>query len=352
VRDLVLHVPTGIRLDLGDPGYGHENGPALIAEIHRRCSRGVVVCDKHGSDLYLQNRSGKFTGTRLFGIHFDGGQVHRVATGMSDEHKRQTEYLVRAASDAGMSASTEVRLPTGVRPDAVIYGPSSVAVEVQRSPLTSQSAVMRTRKAMDAGVATSVWFSDWQDRKPRWLFRVPSIGLNAPTWGELPPRRSATVTTGLRVITAVRCAPEYLGRCPRGGRHCGKYHPRHEPWLGVTADDIASMAPSGLVVPMRFRGRDVLLVSPESLRLYEELTGRPAELVLNPAAEKGRAAPDHVADRIECSAPFPVLRGQQLELVFCGAPLCCYCGTQPAGPGRILCPGCKSMITARADRGA
>jgi hypothetical protein len=343
----VLHVPTGIRLDLSDPGYGHEYGQRIIAEAHRHCPRGVLVCDKHQSPLYLQNRSGRFTGTRLFGIHFEGGFAHHEVARMSDEHKRQTEYLIRGATDAGFPAKAEVTLPSGTRPDAVIYGRHTVAIEVQRSPLTAQSAVTRVKKAMAGGMATSVWFSDWQHRKPKWQFRVPSIGMNSPTWDDLPPRRSATVTTGLRLITAVKCIPANLQRCPRGKRHCGNFHEKHEPWMGMTVDDVASMVPAGEIVPMRFRGRDVLLVSPESLRLYEELAGHPAELVFIPAAENGTPRADRVADRIECSAPFPVLRGSQLELIFPGIALCSYCRTQPAGPGGILCAADKALLTNR-----
>jgi hypothetical protein len=355
VRDLVRHLPTGIVLDLADPGYGHPDGPAIVAALReqqakkRSPGRHVLVCERHDSDLFLQSRSGRFTGTRLFGIHFDGAQSHEVAAAvMSDEHKRIVDYLARAASDVGLRSEREVTLSSRTRPDAVIYGQEDIGIEVQRSALTRQAAVSRTRKAMEGGLATSLWFTDWDIRhKTSWEFRVPTIRINARTWSEMPPRRGATVTTGLRVVRAVKCA--FDSRCPkhsRGGVPCGKWFAAHDPWLGLTADDVATMAPGGQLMPMRFRGKDVLLMSPRSLSLYEELEGVRPELIFAPAAERGRPNPSRIADRIECVAPLS-LRGPQLELIFPGAVTCFRCGEQGAGSGGILCGSCTAEIQAK-----
>jgi hypothetical protein len=336
VNDDVLHVASGRLFNLHEADVGGDDR-ALVEEIYSRrpVKRGVLLCLKHGSDLYLRPVRGHF-----WGVHFDGTHAdHRPFAGMSDEHKRQTDYLVRAAEDAGFSTEREVALP-GVRPDAVVTGPlASVAIEVQRSALTAAAAVLRTKKTIAAGLATSVWFNDRdQSCQPSWAFKVPTIGMNLMRWDTLPPRRAAAVTTGVRIIKAERCDGGQCRWGRRGKRACGGFHPVHVPHLVETAtnrtsyrerdtfdralkvDDVAMMLPAKLLLPLRFRGRDVLLVPPESVARYEELTGRPAELVFNPlAASVVDARPD--PGLRECVSARPVLwrdewpeRWEQLQI--------------------------------------
>jgi hypothetical protein len=308
VKSLVRYLPEGIVLDLSEPDYGHERGLEIVAEQLGKSHRAtpVFVCVKHESPMFLQRRPirrGR-PETRIWACHFDGTDCTPVTGGMSDEHRRQTDYVVRAAETAGLRTATEVRLAEGsIRPDAVLYGSSSVAVEVQRSGLTSGTAVARTRKAIAAGMSTSLWFSDRQGA-PAWFFRVPSVGMNPQMeWSSLPPARSATVTTGLRVITAARCRVPDFSRCPKSWRApCGAWHAKHEPWLGMTVDDVAAMAPEGGVVPVRFvgNGDPILLVSPESRRAYEDVVKRPAVLTLREQAEQP-VSPG--GERVECVSP-------------------------------------------------
>jgi hypothetical protein len=122
---------------------------------------------------------------------------------VSDEHKYQTEYWVRAAEHAGWRAEREHMLHTRTRPDALIHGPVLTGVEVQRSAMTAAEAVARTRKAFRAGV-TDAWFTS-RKPEPLWAWRVPTVGENELTWQYLPPRRAATAT-GLRVIRAAGCS--------------------------------------------------------------------------------------------------------------------------------------------------
>lgn len=330
MRDLVVHTPSGVILDLADPDYGYTDGTGtdLIRTLYRECKRGILVCEKHGGALYLQKRHGL-----LWGVHFDGGQSHRLSSGTSDEHKRQAEYFARAAkAEAGYDSATEVQL-TGVRPDLVIYGPTAVAVEVQRSGLTPDRAVERTRRAMANGMSTSVWSTDRQNGNPKWFNRVPSVGFNNLPWDVLPPRRAATAT-GLREITDARCDySNFPVRCPSQARgRCGKRHPKHEPWGGLTMDDVAARVPAGLIVPLRFPrlkgGSDVLLVSPDSLRLYEELTGRASELLFNPLAEPSKKWVGE-DERVECL----VIMDDR----------CIWCGNELLlkRPGRDTCEPCR-----------
>lgn len=308
MRDLVTHVPTGSELDLSDPNYGHPDGREIVRSLHGNMSRSdpQLLCAKHGSPLYLQMRPvHKGSNERqLWGIHFDGSESHRPSSGMSDEHKRQTEYLVRAGESAGFRTDTEVRLPTKVRPDAIIYGQEDIAVEVQRSHLTRSAAISRTKKAVAGGVSTSIWFSDRDaSSPPTWFFGVPSISMNQLPWDVLPEPRSATVTTGLRIVKAVRCKfPEY-NKCPKTRRKpCGGYHPQHDPWMGMTLDDVAERSPLGEIIPIRFLGKEIILVSRQSKALYDELIGGASELI-HAAQSNLMAAARSQPGRIECASP-------------------------------------------------
>ena len=201
------------------------------------------------------------------------------------------------------------------------------------------SAVTRTRNAFLAGV-TDVWFTD-RKPEPAWAWRVPTVGENLLPWDRLPPRRSATAT-GLRIISPAHCTVVNFGRCPNGGRQCGKWHPLAEPWLGLSVDDVAGRFPAREIVPMRFwrnkRHNDVFLVPPAGLAMYEELTGRRAELAFYPNAEdRGPTKPSPSAECRNDQPPAATPRGHA----------CNKCGYRPAGPGGILCPPCKEAIILR-----
>jgi hypothetical protein len=335
MRDLVRYVPEDITLDLAKPDYGHPRGAEIVEAVYGRCTRDnpLLLCVKHGSSLYLQPRQIRRgeAPTRMWGVHFDDVDCATAPAVMSDEHKRQTEYVVRAAQRAGLRTATEVRLGGGrTRADAVVYGTTAVAVEVQLSGLTASAAVARTRKSVEAGMAMSMWLTGRQT-PPAWFFRVPSLGMNELPWDVVPPAHSATATTGLRVITAAKCRFPDFNRCPKTGRgHCGGFHPRHDPWLGVTVDQVTAMAPERAVVPVRFASKfnPVLLVSPKSLATYEELTGRPAVLGLREEAER-QTKPG--GGRAECAAdpsarPTLDWRGPAHAARYPGP--CRYCGGQ------------------------
>jgi hypothetical protein len=207
---------------------------------------------------------------------------------MSDEHKRQTEYWARAATDFGWPVEVEKR--PGTRPDALIYGTVLTGVEVRLSRESAASAVARTHNARRAGV-TDLWFtaSDIQTiggrYRPLWAHRVPTVGSVRIPWNELPRRRSATAT-GLRNVRRAWCTVTEFDRCPyypgRGPSHCGEPHPKPEPLRGLTVDDVAGQFPAGEIVALIFDGYqrrdDVFLVRRADVATYEELTGRPALL--------------------------------------------------------------------------
>lgn len=309
MRDLVTHVSTGLILDLAADNYGHPEGVEIIRSLYGNMSRSEpsLVCAEHASPIYLQMRPTHIGSDerQMWGVHFDGSQCARPGSRMSDEHKRQTEYVVRAADDAGFDTDTEVTLPTRVRPDAVAYGKSAVAMEIQRSHLTKSAAVGRTTKAVRGGMATSVWFSDSsRNRPPSWFWAVPSLAMNKLPWDVVPPRRGVTATTGIRSIEAKRCKfPDY-DRCPKTrGRPCGQWHADNVPWLGMTVDDVVERLPDGDITPLRYLGKQIILVSGESKALYEQLTGAPTQMRYVDSPRKSAGTEVGRAGRVECVSP-------------------------------------------------
>lgn len=278
-----------------------ERGREIIAELHgsgMTATAPVLFCEATGrpQPVYLREVRGA-----IYASHFDGTACsNHSPSSMSDEHKRQVEYVVRAGEAAGYSVETEVSLGTGVRPDIVVRGTYGVAVEVQRSALSKHQAITRTAKAVEAGLLTSTWISDrdYPEDRPTWFWRVPSVGMNKQLWEVLPPVRGVTAL-GLREIRAVRCALPDFPICPvTKKRPCGRSHVKHEPWAGVTLDDVAEMAPERGIVPVNWFDQYTLLVSPKSRALFEGVTGRSSEwqpAVRPTAHRKGRL--------IECANP-------------------------------------------------
>jgi hypothetical protein len=348
MRANIRYVPEGIVLDLGRQDLGHPDGRKILERHYRQSEQPnpefngqnpAFVCLRHDSGtspgMFLRR-----IGEQWWACHYERshcGSV-RVPAPMSDEHKRQAEYWARAGDDAGWSVELEYTLATGTRPDVMIHGPVDTGVEVQRYEMSAQQAVRRSHKAQQANVL-DVWFTS-RTPAPKWSYKVPSVTENTLPWDVLPRRRSA-LATGLRTIVPVRCSLENFHRCPETGRRrCGKSHPFDEPWLGMLVDDVAGQAPAGDIVPMRFRRNsktsDVFLVSPTSLKLYEDMTGRRAGFSFGPATD-GVIRQSRPAGEVEC-------RNDQPDDP--AAVRCFRCGENAVGPGGVLCPLCLLDIEA------
>jgi hypothetical protein len=310
MRDLVIHAPTGLLLDFVKEDFGGSDQAAYIADWHlrRRAGRsplvveGELVCHRHRNHerpwLYLREHHGL-----LIAAHWSGTALadsHEIHHGVSDEHKRQVEYIHDAGKAAGFDVRTEVKLPTNVRPDAVIYGPRQIGIEVQRSRLTPAAAKGRTTKAHRAGVE-SLWFSDRPSNPPSWFEMVPSVAMMEFAWDTLPKARSVTVTSVKRIVSR-RCQEIYNGQCPERRYGCNRQHPTHEPRREVLVDDVAEWAPRGVLVPMVFRpfkgGEQVLIVASGDKSLYEAMVGHSADLAF-PQQERPAV---QQAERIDCTA--------------------------------------------------
>jgi hypothetical protein len=351
MRAAIRYVPEAIELDLAEPDLGHPDGHQILERHYHQSNqprpefnrhRPAFVCLRHAAGtnpgLYLKKINGHW-----WAVHYESSSCDsiRVPAPMSDAHRRQVEYWARAAEDAGWRVELGARLAAGTRPDALIRGPVPTSIEIQRDAMTAPAAVARSRKAQ-LGEVLDVWFSS-RTPAPKWTFRVPSVLELGLPWDVVPPRRTAAAA-GLRVIEPVRCSQENFRRCPETqGRQCQQHHPRERPWRNVLIDDVAARVPAGEIVPMRFRrssrSHDVYLVPPSSLELYEELTGTEAGLSLGrdePAAAAAPAA--RAAGHADC-------RSDQAGLL--PAVRCFRCGEAAAGPGGVLCPGCRHDIEAR-----
>lgn len=348
MRAQISYVPEDIVLDLGRADLGHPRGREIVERHYRQSESSrpefsrqnpAFVCLRHETGtnpgMFL-----KRIGDQWWACHYERSHCGsmRIPAPVSDEHKRQADYWARAAEDAGWSVELEHGLATGTRPDMLISGgPVSTGIEIQRYDLPVDKAVRRTTKALRASVL-DVWFTN-QAPPPKWAFKVPSVTENSLPWNVVPPRRAATAT-GLRIIKPARCTIETFPRCPSTGRRvCGNQHPVDEPWRRMLIDDVAARVPAGEIVAMTFRrtskASDVLLVSPESLALYEDMTGKKARLSLG--GTQGMMRATRPAGEIEC-------RNNQPEDP--AAVRCYKCRENAAGPGGILCPSCVQLIQA------
>lgn len=328
MRKRIRYVDGSV-LNLSEPDLGHPDGLDILQRHYRQSDRPSMgfgaanpafTCLAHeggtSPGLFLKKIDGEW-----WAVHYDKGQCRfeaRVPAPMSDEHKRQTDYWVRAAEDAGWHVEREHTLPTGTRPDALIRGTVLTGVEVQRSAMTPGRAVARTGKAVSAGV-TDVWYSDWTT-PPKWAWRVPTVlprelGIDAGkddfAWKTLPPRR-AVGAAGLRQIEAAKCTMINFNRCPYGTNWCGRWHPKPGIWGRLVIDDVAAQFPAGEMVLLAFYGvrmpgsrdRNAVFIVPRADRdRYTELTGWSGVPSFVPEREdRPRRAP---SGAVECRNPQP-----------------------------------------------
>lgn len=294
MRDLVLHPRSGLLLDFAEENFGGDEQQAIIADWYERrqagrkplVDEGEFICHVHRNRdrpwLYLRQRDGLLIAAHWRNTGLAGS--HEIVHGVSDEHKRQVDYLQRAGETAGFEVKREVALATKVRSDAVIYGTQvQMGVEVQRSGLTATAAKARTTKARHAGIEP-VWFSDSRS-DPRWLGHVPGIRMNPEVpWDTLPGQRSVSVVSGVRVLVPKQCQDIRNGQCPQRRYGCTEWHPDHEPRLNTFVDDLAELVPAGELVPILYRTssdrEQVLILSKPDKARYESMIGAPADVPL------------------------------------------------------------------------
>lgn len=263
-----------------------------LENTHSPKSDPALRCGGCGGGIYV--RHGAARKDELFGAHHDAGSCPEslliTAPRMSDEHKRQAEYHVRAAERAGHSADMEVWTTGRTRVDVVVDG--RTGFEIQRSQLTKAAAVSRTARSSTNGLDVVAWFTD-KGETPQWYGHVPSYTTAATAWDFLPLPGSITAS-GLRMVTPVRCGTR--GPCFHE-RPCNRTIAALDPWA-PSLDDVVRSVAEGAIAPVRI-GRLVRLMSAESIALWAELTGE------RPGYDAGRpeAHPLAPSTESECERP-------------------------------------------------
>lgn len=270
---------------------------ARIAELHgniKRDDRALECMEPGGGEMFLRR-----VGDRYHAVHFSGSHCNgnHTVTPETDEHKRQKDYWCRAADSAGYEAVPEYKTAGGTRVDVLVKGPVLVGAEVQHSGLKLAAARKRTTKTANAGIVP-LWTSD-SDREPAWLHKVPSMRVNDTDWSSgMPPAGTATATA-LREIEMTLCDVTGFSQCPNtGSRHCGQWHPKLVPLIGMTLDGAIAGAASGDLVPIVNRSGYVYVV-PRHAR--DTLSGD-GDCDWMPGI-KQRLEPDPTQGRRICEAP-------------------------------------------------
>jgi hypothetical protein len=337
---LVRYTPQDRVLDLANLSRSDYD---LISSLHGALvhGQGTLICLQSSASDAAAEMYIRFFRRKYWAVHFPGGAhgAHEIAL-ETDEHRRQKDYWHRAAEDAGYRASKEFHTGGGTVLDVAIDGPRRTGIEVQHSFITIKLAKSRTTKSYRAGWLP-VWFLD-SDKTPPWFHHVPALGCNRISWGDLPPRRAATAL-GLTQFTPLKCTVGAFDACPAGRkRPCGKWHPKREPWGGLTVDDVAAMVPAEQILAMRDAKGDVHLVSPESLDLYGGLTGLTGEYAPRTSGPRGNTA----SHTTQCVNP---IHDRQ-------TPTRCACGQQIYPLAQLvrvrddLCEACRIKLGVPAPR--
>lgn len=361
----IIYVPGNREISLG--GTLPPDLFTWLEELQGRCHRvdPILRCCRCNGGLYI--RHGRNSPQVLKAVHFTQGdcqdfQITRA--GMSHEHHHEAEYYARAAEHAGYHAALEVVTTSRTIVDVVIEGPVRTGVEVQLSHLKVPAARQRTKRTMSAGI-TVAWSAN-SPSPPLWYDQVPSFMPTTRMWQNVPPPRSVSIAGPVK-ITPVRCEVGNFQKCPDGHRKpCHQYHPRTEPWLGLLADDVATLIPAGEMIPLQLRNA-VKLVDLASASRYEELTGLPALFTpggrplehdtpptgyfecTRPPARAVVAQPDRLElwpELLEATLAPPSILGRspiRPAAATTKSAMCPGCQTARLLPGRVLCQACKVL---------
>lgn len=300
MTSLFRHNPTGRIIDTSQPlsDADYEMIVALHGNLHS--GDGILECiSEHGGELLVKfMRNGT-----IWAVHFRGeghGCGGHPIVRMTDQHRRQRDYLWRAADDHGLDARYEYRTDNHTRPDVAVFGSAvNLGFEAQWSPITIAKVKRRTTLSYRSSDNLIVpWYAD-SGTDPCYQHYVPTLRGNNLNWNERLPNRGASVLTSAKRVDPLRCTPLNFDRCPDGKKsHCRGMHPGRSALTGLTVDDAVGMLACGLLVPMRWRGMEnqVHIVRREDLELYRDLTGDSGVWV--PGGKARAPQPDDDADAV------------------------------------------------------
>jgi hypothetical protein len=228
--------PRRIDVDLGDD-LSIQLYNEIISwhgQIAHPPAASTLSCLDNGEPMYLvHNHHGRF-----FARHYDGGNPERhrhiIASKMSDEHRRQCEYVHRSATSQGLKAEYEKSTGNNTRLDVAVFGNQNTGLEIQRSGLSRAKAKRRAKLSFDAGWPTA-WISD-QQRDPDWADHVPTARLTVRGWESIPPPNTVPVIIG-----------DYTRERDRERRTGWRYVRTPKELL---LDELAFLMPAGAIVPV------------------------------------------------------------------------------------------------------
>lgn len=293
----------------------------IIISLHQQPVDTRVIrleCAEVGGGALVVKRSscGNYFLSHLPGEHTDHVHNGSIDESDTDEFKVQTEYHVRAAEDAGLTAETRVSTgPGGHFVDLMVTGATRTAFDIRRPSVTLETAQRRANAATRAGI-TPVRFNGSANKSASWTYRVPSsLCNNIGDWSSMPAPRGATAV-GPRHIQAQACTIDnYPHQCPvTGSGWCGTrtFHPHAVLWEGLTVDDVVAMVPTKRLVPLKFNKNLVYLVGEEDQRRFAEITGDAGVYAPGAVRETDREQQEHRCENSSHAEEFSLFSTEEL----------------------------------------
>lgn len=282
----VSHPATGRRMDISSATPEDIRFLKELKENLPHKDHGLI-CETAGGDqrVYVVRRpSGGYSVRHYAGSGHEGS--HDVKP-ESDEHKRGKDYHLGELDRFGLPAAPEVSTDNRTKHDvATLEAPRIVAVEFQAfSEIDVSDYKSRTTRAMRATAFRGQYARPLPDGvlpiwvhafgMPRgWSYPVPSIAAQDTRWDAMPKPGSVTAI-GVRSIEAERCKPgSRWSACPRTGKNwCGHFHPLASLRPGFRVGEVAAMAGTTELVPIRYHTGAVYLVPAGDAARYAELGG-------------------------------------------------------------------------------
>lgn len=301
---LAYYHPRQMEIDLADLSTGLYNE---LINLHGQIGKNdppVLTCLGNSASMYVyRHQSGRYYARHFPGDN-PGKHSHRIST-MSDAHKRQSEYVARAADDAGLDAILELSTGGGTRLDAGVYGTINTGFEIQRSHLSREAAKTRTTKSFGAGW-TAAWIHD-KETLPDWDAHVPTARLSVRGQFDkrMPPPGGAKAV--IRKFSRQR------------GKNGWEY--QHEPFTR-TLDELSYLIPAGEIIPVAIGGQDrrrVVLAPADAADIIDSTT-YPGASRWEPDADLKRVR--EAAQRYTAECHHGAVAGyDQPVCVVCGHPL-------------------------------
>lgn len=310
------------------------------------------ICEGNGAPMYVRK-----VNNRYYFAHYPNESsatcVH--PTGMSDEHRRQADYVARAAEDHGLRSELEHATGNHTRLDLAVFGMSNAGFEIQRSELSRARAKARAVKSFNAGWPTA-WVTD-APRRPDWADQVPTAALTKGIdWSErLPGRDMARVIIGR--FTRIRDRSR-----PSGWRY------QREPEEALL-DDLAYLMPAGEIIPVAFGNRGTVSLAFKGAAEIIDSCTYPGASTWRPNGQtpRTREAPQRFTSVCRHESKVGHLEGLlddvdrvtadiaslRQAVTSADTPTCAMCHRLITGPkatgGDLACLGCGRTTTTRKD---